>query len=269
MPILDQGYQHWNGTLRGHAWRWLTIARRGIRSQSGNRWVWAVLAMACFPALLLSGFLVVWGLFEQKSGLLTPLLFLVQGLPEELRAGPKGFRTTFWTLAFNQFLDVQLFFAMLLVLLVGPELISQDLRFNAIPLYLSRPVRRLDYFAGKLGVIGAYLGAVIIVPVLLAYALGIAFSLDPTVLRDTWRIAVAGLAFGAIVVLSAGSLMLAISSLSRNSRYVSAMWIGIWVLSGVASSVLNQAIRKDWCPLLSYTANLTRVRDALLDSETS
>jgi ABC-2 type transport system permease protein len=267
MPIFDQGYQHWNGRLRGHAWRWLTITLQGVRAQTKNRWVWAVLALACFPALILSGFLVLWGLFEQRSSLLTPLLFLLQGLPEELRAGPKGFRTSFWTIAFQQFLDVQLFFGMLLVLLVGPELISQDLRFNAIPLYLSRPVRRLDYFAGKLGVIAAFLVAVMIAPVLLAYGLGIAFSLDPTVLRDTWRVFLAALAYGAIVVGSAGLLMLALSSLSRNSRYVSALWIGVWVLSGIASTVLHQAIRKDWCPLLSYTANLGRVRDALFDSE--
>ena len=53
------------------------------------------------------------------------------------------------------------------------------------PLYFSRPVRRIDYFAGKLGVIAVYLSAVMIVPVLLAYVLGVAFSLDPLVLRDT------------------------------------------------------------------------------------
>ena len=72
-----------------------------------------------------------------------------------------------------------------------------------------------------------------------------------------------------MVVLSAGTLMLAISSLSRNSRFVGAMWIGLWVVSGVASTVLNQTIHKDWCPLLSYTANLTRMRDAMLDPQTS
>ena len=115
---------------------------------------------------------------------------------------------------------------MILVLLVGPDLISQDLRFNAMPLYLSRPVRRFDYFLGKLGVIAVYLSAVMIVPVLLAFVLGFAFSLDPLVLRDTWRVLLGSLAFGAIVVVSAGRLMLAISSLSRNSRYVGAMWIG-------------------------------------------
>jgi ABC-2 type transport system permease protein len=269
MPILDQGYQHWHGRLAGHATRWLTIARQGVRAQLRNRWVWFVVLAAWLPALILSGFLVLWGLFEQKSSLLTPILFFFQGLPEELKAGPRGFRTDFWTIALSQFFDVELFFSMLLVLLVGPELISQDLRFNAIPLYLSRPVRRIDYFAGKLGVIGFYLAAVTIVPILLAFALGYGFSLDPLVVRDTWRLLVASLAYGAVVVVSAGTLMLAISSLSRNSRYVGAMWVGLWVVSNVASGVLDQTIRQDWCPLLSYTGNLNRVREALLDSETA
>jgi ABC-2 type transport system permease protein len=269
MPILDQGYQHWKGQLRGHAWRWLTITRQGVRAQLKNRWVWAMFLGACLPACILSCFLVLWGLFEQNSSLLTPLLPLFQGIPEELRAGPRGYRTAFWTLAFDQFLQVQLYFAMALVLLVGPELISQDLRFNAMPLYFARPVRRLDYFAGKLGVIATYLGAIMVVPVLLAFGIGFAFSLDPLVLRDTWHVLVASLAYSAVVVLSAGTLMLAISSLSRSSRFVGATWIGFWVISGVAASAAVQATHKAWCPLLSYTANLTRIREAMLDSQTS
>ncbi len=269
MPILDQGYQHWNGTLKGHAWRWLTITRQGVLAQAKRRGVWVVLGLACLPAIILSGFLVLWGLFEQKSSLLTPFLYFVQGLPNELRAGPKAFRVSFWTLAFNAFLDIQLYFAMLMVLLVGPELISQDLRFNAIPLYLSRPVRRFDYFAGKLGVIGTFLGALMVVPLVLAFGLGFAFSLDPWVIRDTWRVLLASLAYAAIVVLSAGVLMLALSSLSRNSRYVGAMWVGVCLLSSSAASVLDQTVHRPWCPLVSYTGNLARLRIALLDTESA
>ena len=63
--------------------------------------------------------------------------------------------------------------------------------------------------------------------------------------------------------------MLAISSLSRNSRYVGAMWVGFWVVSNVASGVLSQTVRQDWCPLVSYTGNLNRVREALLDAESA
>ena len=36
MPIFDQGYQHWSGTLSGHSWRWLTITRHGVRVVAGD-----------------------------------------------------------------------------------------------------------------------------------------------------------------------------------------------------------------------------------------
>jgi ABC-2 type transport system permease protein len=267
MPIFDQGYQHWHGKLSNQASRWLAITRQGARAQLRNRGVRWVVFAAWGPAILLSAFLIIWGLFEKKSSLLAPFFLLFQNLPEELRAGPRGYRTAFWTLAFRQFFDVQLFFSMILVLLVGPDLISQDLRFNAIPLYLSRPVRRFEYFLGKLGVIAVYLSAVTILPALLAFALGCGFSLDPAVIRDTTRVLFASLAFGAIVVVSAGMLMLALSSLSRNSRYVGAMWLGLWIVSNLTSGVLKQTVRADWCRLVSYTGNLDRLRDALLGAD--
>jgi ABC-2 type transport system permease protein len=269
MPIFDQGYQHWQGKLSGQAGRWLPITRHGAQVQLKNRWVRLILMGACIPALVLTGLLALWGLFEQKSALLTPILFLFQNLPDDLKAGPKGFRTPLWTLAFRQFFDIQLTVSMILVLLVGPDLISQDLRFNAIPLYLSRPLRRFEYFLGKLGVIAFFLSVVTIVPALLAFVLGYGFSLDPTVIRDTARLLLASIAFGIIVVVSAGLLMLAFSSLSRNSRYVGAMWFGFWLVSNMTASVLERTVRADWCPLVSYTNNLSRVRDALFDAQTS
>jgi len=39
MPIFDQGYQHWQGTLAGHRWRWLAVTRHGVRAQLQNRFV--------------------------------------------------------------------------------------------------------------------------------------------------------------------------------------------------------------------------------------
>ena len=69
---------------------------------------------------------------------------------------PTAYRVTAWTILFHFFLMAEMWFIMILVLLVGPSLISQDLRFNALPLYFSRPVRRIDYFIGKLGVIAFF-----------------------------------------------------------------------------------------------------------------
>ena len=77
-----------------------------------------------------------------------------------------------------------------------------------------------------------------------------------------------GLAALAVGV-SAGLLMLAFSSLSRNSRYVMALWLGFWIVSNLSAGVLSGTVRADWCPLVSYTNNLNRLRDALLDAETA
>jgi ABC-2 type transport system permease protein len=292
MPIFDQGYQHWSGHLSGHAWRWLTITRHGMRVGLANRWLRIFLFMAWMPAIVLATMLCIWGLIERNSALITSIGPLLGFLNPAILAGPRPYRIEIWTLSYSYFLWTELRFAMILILLVGPNLISQDLRYNALPLYFSRPLRRIDYFLGKLGIIVAFLGMVIILPSLAAYVLGLAFSLDITIVRDTFGILLASIAYGLVIAVSAGLLILALSSLSRNSRYIALFWLGIWFVSSTLSGVLllidNQqqrhqardeginrgsvefldaeleASKTNWRPLVSYTANLSRIGDQLL-----
>ncbi|HUE17309.1 MAG TPA: ABC transporter permease subunit [Planctomycetaceae bacterium] len=242
MPIFDQGYQHWNGPLSGHAWRWLAITRHGVRIGMKGRALRSFLLLSLMPAVALVFALSLWGLVERKSELVAVIVqFLVSAnlLNPAVVADPRHYRVEIWTLCYTLFLSTELTLSMILVLLVGPELISQDLRFNALPLYLSRPLRRIDYLVGKLGVIAAFLGMVIIVPCLLAYVLGLLFSLDLTILSDTYRLLLASVGYGLVIILSAGTLILALSSLSRNSRYVALFWLGIWIVSGIVATVLQ------------------------------
>ncbi|MFO0846122.1 MAG: hypothetical protein U0797_27695 [Gemmataceae bacterium] len=323
MPIFDQGYQHWAGTLSGHAWRWLTITRHGVRVGMKGVFLRILVIASWLPAVGLAFMLCLWGLLEQKSALVAPLMTFLSGIfPPDILADPKQYRVAVWTICFRNFLEIGLPLSMLVVLLVGPGLISQDLRFNALPLYFSRPLRRIDYFVGKLGVIAWFLALVVILPSLLAYALGLLFSLDVTILWDTLPLLAACLAYGAVVVVSSGTLMLALSSLSRNSRYVALFWVALWFVSGIVASILTgiegdqrrsrlyrqqqaarqalplagkprnpekalaeqrvaqEAARKamdefkegerraaqgNWRPMVSYTGNLSRVGQRLLD----
>lgn len=294
MPIFDQGYQHWSGQLTGHAWRWLAITRHGLRVATSGWAIKLVLFAAAMPAIVLAFALSLWGLLERNSDAITAFLPFLGFLGKDILAGPLPYREVIWTLSFSIFLWVEMFFAMLLILLAGPNLISQDLRYNAFPLYFSRPLRRIDYFVGKLGVIVALLGAIMIVPSVIAYVLGMLFSLDITILRDTFGILLAAIAYGLVVSISAGTLILALSSLSRNSRYVALMWVGMWIVTGAVSTVLHiaydedldhrrhqaargvdveqpvdeiTASRENWRPLLSYQANLQRIGQALLASD--
>src|SRR5213078_4823898 len=173
MPIFDQGYQHWNGPLSGHAWRWLTVARHGVRATLKNRFVRWFLLAAWVPALALVTVLALWGMLEQQSE--SVLAFVQPLLPAEMIGQPRDFRAAVWTIAYGFFFKAELAVALFLVLVVGPTLVSRDLRFNALPLYFSRPLRRIDYFLGKLGVIAWFLGMVIVFPSVIAYVLGLLF----------------------------------------------------------------------------------------------
>jgi ABC-2 type transport system permease protein len=186
---------------------------------------------------------------------------------------------------------------MLLVLLAGPNLVSQDLRYNALPLYFSRPLRRIDYFLGKLGVIVVLISLIAIDPLMVAYVAGLLFSLDITIVRDTLPLLFGAVAYVLVVAVSAGLLMLALSSLTRNSRYVALLWLGVWLITSTVSMVLIQvdqaqrsravgvrhhrwdnepfltaelnAAKTDWRPLVSYTTNLRRIEESLIHTNTA
>jgi ABC-2 type transport system permease protein len=241
MPIFDQGYQHWRGALSGHWWRWITIARQGVRVQRQNRILRVLLLLAWLPALALVGVMILWGLVEQRS---EGVLALAQSiLPADVIQDPHAYRGTVWTLAFSFFFKAEIYVIMLLVAIAGPGLISQDLRFNALPLYLARPLTRLDYFLGKLGVIGALVLSVAVVPALFAYVVGLCFCFDLSVIRDTYKVLLGSVAYGLVITLSAGTLILALSSLTRRSLYVGIIWAGLWLISGTVAAILIEINR--------------------------
>lgn len=237
MPIIDQGYQHWKGRLSGHGWRWLAIAKHGLRGQLAVRRVRMLLLLAWTPALTLVATLALWVLFEQ--GAESVLRLLQPLLPADVSADPHAYRQAVWTIAYSVFFKTEIFFLMVLVLVAGPNLISRDLRFNALPLYLSRPLTRFDYFLGKLGVLAALVAAVTLVPAVAAYALGVCFSLDLSVVRHTWRLLPASIVYGLVIMASVGPLMLALSSLSRRTLYVGIAWAGLWIISAMLASMLE------------------------------
>ncbi len=288
MPIIDQGYQHWAGHTSGHAWRWLAISRHGIRVGMKD---WKTRGFILFawilPTIVLTGFLCGWSLLERNAATFRPFaeMLRVFGFGPEAMANPKSFRVEFWTLCYSRFMGFELFMAMVLILLVGRQLISQDLRFNAMPLYFSRPLRRSDYFLGKLGVVVGYLAMVIFIPSLIAYVLGLAFSLDISILRDTLPLLISVLLYGLLIAVSAGTLILAISSLSRNSRNVGLIWVALWLVSNIVAGALNttymiqhrgdtpgamlaaQTEPANWRPMISYTENLSRIGQQLMGTD--
>ncbi len=227
-------------------------------------WYIRILLFACVICpIILVIVLTIWGMVESGAEYVKPFLQMLQ-ISDDMVAQYRELRVTVWTLFFNIFFNTQIPLALFVLVMVGPSLISQDLRFNAIPLYLSRPITRFEYFLGKFGVIAIFMTLALLVPVVAAYVFGVLFSLSFDVVRTTWPLLVGSIIYSLIVTLSASTLMLAMSALSKNSLRVATMWILFLVISHSTASVIEGIYRDPSAGAISYRENLHRVQQACL-----
>lgn len=131
----------------------------------------------------------------------------------------------------------QLVLMVLLMALVAPSLIAQDIRSRAFLIYFSRPLNPRDYVIGKSAILWFFLICVTTAPALLLYVLGVALSNDMSVLGYTWDIPLRILAASAVVIIPTSSLALCLSSMTSETRFAAYGWLSIWAM-GMASYVL-------------------------------
>ena len=128
---------------------------------------------------------------------------------------------------FRQFLEQQDFFVFILAIYVGAGLIANDRRANALQIYLSKPLMRTEYIAGKAAVLLAFVLFVTLVPAILLLVLQVLFAGSFVFLKKNLflfpAITVATLLQGLLTTFT----MLALSSLSKSSRYVGILYAGI------------------------------------------
>src|SRR5262249_12514590 len=90
-----------------------------------------------------------------------------------------------------------------------------------------------------LGVIGSFLAAVVILPAIFAYVLGVGFSFQLRVIQQTYQLLGASILYGLVITVSAGTFMLALSSLSRRSIYVGMTWLCFWIVTTTVAGLLT------------------------------
>jgi ABC-2 type transport system permease protein len=126
----------------------------------------------------------------------------------------------------------------LMTLFIGaqaPVLVSRDLRHRVISLYLSRPIRRMQYLRAKLAAMTCALLVLIVLPqvILLAGALLAKLSVGPQ-LAEFGRALVADVGYA--VVLASVSLLVA-SLTTRRGLGVAAIIAVLLVLAGLQSAL--------------------------------
>jgi len=219
----------------------MVIAAVGVRRAWGSSWLKRMLFLAWLPAVWFSVGFFVWeqaALYPDWHG---PAEMLMRSLPpnpvyDEIRDSvDRGdFQTSrhmvwAWMLQ-SLFRYPQSVLMVLIVGMVAPPLISQDIRSRAFLIYFSRPLSRGEYVLGKLASLWTFLTIVSTAPALVLYVLGVLLSPNLDVIAATWDLPFRILVASMVLMLPTSMLALCLSSLTTETRYASFAWFVIWIL---------------------------------------
>ena len=241
MTVHDLGYRGWSGRLAPRFARPLVIANTGVRRAWQSRWLRRMLFFAWLPTLWFGLGFFIWEQSLLNDNWQGAVRQFLRGVPEtsQLRAvvqdfdaaDPAAARHGVWAWLLQSFFRNPQGVSMVLVVgLIAPSLISQDIRSRAFLLYFSRPLARSEYILGKFMTVWFYLMMITALPALSLYVLGILLSPQLDVVQATWDLPFRILAASAVLMIPTASLALCLSSLTQESRYAGFAWFTIWIL---------------------------------------
>lgn len=237
MPVYDRRYRPWEGERRGPRAAILTIARHALGGIFASRLTLLLFVASCLPFLVVAT--LIW--IANNLEMLPMIRF---DSPDEFRSGLEG-PLFFW------FLVWQSGFAFLLVSFAGPGLIGPDLVHGGLPLYLSRPIRRFDYVAGKMLALVTVLSAVTWVPGLLLVVLQGSLAGGDWFLTHV-RMPLAIFVGAWVWILPLALAALAVSSAIRWRPLATGALFGLLLVGSGFGAVINESLDTRWGKLLMF-----------------
>jgi hypothetical protein len=122
---------------------------------------------------------------------------------------------------------------------------------------------RGEYIFGKLAILMSFLLLVTWVPAIVLLIVQISFAGNFTFLRNNLYLFPAITLFAFIQVTMVAAAMLALSSLSKSSRYVAILYAAVIFFTQAIYGVLSLATRSTQLSWISFPANLSQVGDVI------
>jgi ABC-2 type transport system permease protein len=239
MPIHDQGYRRYAGGREAKGLAWLVIARAGIRTMVSKRLFLALLLVAYAPFLVRCVQLYISTNFSQVA-------FLAPTAQ-----------------TFREYLEQQEIFVFFITIFVGAGLIANDRRANALQIYLSKPLTRLEYVAGKAATLAVFLLAATWLPALLLLLVQIMFAGSFAFVHKNAFLFPAITVYAFLQVILATLSMLALSSMSKSPRFVGIMYAGVIFFTDAIFGMLKYVVRAGSASIVSPTQSLAQLGDVI------
>ena len=246
MAVYEHTYKQYLGKLTPEWSRFLVIPRHAFRDVFKSK-LFTAFFVICFLPLLVEAILIY--LHHNVSA----LAILKINVRELIPIDASFFQ--FWV-------NFQVWPAYFVMLLVGPPLVSRDLRNNALPLYLCRPFSRTEYVLGKMSVLLILLSAITWVPQLLlfffqSYLEGASWFLENLYLANAIFIS------SVVWILLLALLSQAVSALVKWRVIASAALLGIFFIPWVFGEVVNKLFMTRWGSIISLGALMRNVTAGL------
>ena len=251
MSVYRRGYQRYQGKIEGRWTRFLALPRFSWKKMFQQRLVVLLLVAAMIWPLLCAAFIYISNNAD--------LLKAAQAFGSFLKVDGSFFIT---------FMSVQKIFAVFLAALTGPGLIAPDVANNALQLYFSRPLTRLDYVLGRLAALMGLLSLITWIPGL------VLFLMQASMAGGGWGFANWRLGFGTFAGFLCWILLVAMAALASSAWVKLRVIAGglilgfFFILSGIAT-MINGVFRDTWGHLLNPSWTVERIAYALTGVETS
>jgi len=234
MAVYKRTYKSYAGRMTPEWSRFTVLSRYGFASLFDSRPFAGYCILCCVPFLFGVGFIYILHTPSVQS-------LLNMQLGEQLQIDRRWFVVM---LAF------QCGMGFILTAWGAPGMITKDFANHAVQLYLSRPLSRTEYLAGKASVLVALLSATTWIPTLLLFLLHGSLQGNAWLWKNLWiasSIVVGGLLWVAVITLY--SMALAVWVKWRIAA-TGLMFATFFLLPGFGEAV-NAILRTEWGRLLN------------------
>lgn len=262
MALRDISYRHWQGRHQGIWQRRQVIVVAGLQACLQNRWTRYLVSFCWLTALVQVALLFAVGQFlvadsivvEWAAHLNPQLQAFVRGFTAWLEQHPEISVGTVQNLLFYRYATFLVPAALVAVALAIPHLVSRDLSSNAIIIYASKAVTRLDYALGKAGVVLGLLTLTWLGPVLTAWFVGNLLAPDWGFFWHSRQALGHVLLFGVVAMFFLTLLGMGVSAVSPREKATVGLYVALWLVGN--AFVPLGAISQPWLKQLSFQYDL-------------
>jgi len=248
MAVYKRSYKPYTGALTGLRERWLVITRFSLATAFSSR-ISIVLFVLCLVPPLVGAVLI----YVANNDLVKAALNLQGANTGQIVSNQ----------FFVIFLEIQAWLALFLTAWIGPATIAPDLSNNALPLFLSRPLSRAEYIAGKVLVLAGVLSAITWLPLLILFFLQSQLSKTPW-FSANWFVGT-GIFLGSWLWIAVLSLVaLAVSSLVKWRIVATGATVAVLMVPAGFGGVITAVLRTKWGFLFNIPYLMTLIWTDLL-----